>query len=350
MKTAIIFGLGSMGKRRIRDLISFGVEVIGYDIRKDRMTEAFNLFQIKTINDLSGIDRCRIDFAVICTPPDKHIFYYELCFTKKLFFFSEANIFTPKASWFIENEKKYGVKGFPSGTWRFHPAFIKLKELLVDNTTQLNSVRLNYTEFLPDWHPWEKYEDYYAGQEKTCAAREMVTFEFDALVFLFGRIDEVCCICGSTYPWKTNIKDFYNISFKFESGLTGSIVIELSSVVPKREIIISCFEKNYSLETSSDSTKTSQGSIAEYNYASDSWKYYYPESRKIKGGFDFEEVYTNEIEMFYNAISTKKLKYPKSWEDDRHLSNILFASEESDKKGKWIKIKDVENKYVGDKL
>ena len=46
MKIGVI-GLGSMGKRRIRNLIQLGFDdIVGYDLRHDRVEEVQNLYPV----------------------------------------------------------------------------------------------------------------------------------------------------------------------------------------------------------------------------------------------------------------------------------------------------------------
>jgi len=346
----VVIGLGSMGKRRVRDLKALGVKLYGYDIREDRCKEVENLFDIQTVQNLIQVTDLKPDFIVISTPPDTHYELYKFCFEQKIHFFSEANILTPAVSWFEKNELESTVYGIPSGSWRFHPSFLQLRKLINGMSLEINSIHLNYSEFLPDWHPWEEYDQFYAGQEKTYAAREMVPFEFDALTFLVGRIKKVNCVTGRTYPWKTKINDYYHIHFESETGIIGTLNIELSSIIPSRKLTISCYKKYYFLETSSDSSKTTQGSIAEYSIENNTWKYHFPETMRIKGGFDFEEMYTNEIKAFLLFIRNESKNYPKTWKDDRHLSDILYACELSNVEGKWVNIEDISDNYTGRKL
>ena len=67
----------------------------------------------------------------------------------------------------------------------FHPLFKKLKEE-VDRLGyhSINTVIYHYGGYLPSWHPWESYPEFYAGKKKTNAAREMVPFELQALTWL----------------------------------------------------------------------------------------------------------------------------------------------------------------------
>jgi len=49
----LVIGLGSMGKRRIRNLLKLGYkDIIGFDIRIDRINEVNKKYHIKSYFDL----------------------------------------------------------------------------------------------------------------------------------------------------------------------------------------------------------------------------------------------------------------------------------------------------------
>ena len=49
----IVVGLGSMGKRRVRNLIALGDnDIAGFDLREDRCLEANGKYGIKTFSDI----------------------------------------------------------------------------------------------------------------------------------------------------------------------------------------------------------------------------------------------------------------------------------------------------------
>ena len=71
---ALILGLGSMGKRRIRNLKYLGVDdITGYDTLPDRNEYARNTYGIETLDDLSWERVTAFDFVLLCTPPDLHM-------------------------------------------------------------------------------------------------------------------------------------------------------------------------------------------------------------------------------------------------------------------------------------
>ena len=42
-------------------------------------------------------------------------------------------------------------------------------------------------QYLPDWHPWESYKDFYVSKRATGAYREIVPFELAWLIDVLAR-------------------------------------------------------------------------------------------------------------------------------------------------------------------
>lgn len=340
MKMGVI-GLGSMGKRRVRDLLRLGCEVVGYDISEEKRKESEKMFAIKTALSFDELARQSIQAAVIATPPDCHVEYYEKCFAARVPFFSEAGIFTPQPSWFAERERSSGVSGYPSATWQHHPLFQLARETVVEQKTfgAIHSVHYHYGGYLPFWHPWEDYTAFYAGRKDTCAAREMVPFELEWLTFVFGPVEAVSALKGQLGIWKAEFADSYFLHLRFASGLRGTLNIELHQTAPFRFGTISCHSGQLKLDLL-------RHEIRQYDLATDSWKIRKMPGMKVLNSFNFEEIYFKEIESFFLSV-TEKRPYLKSWAEDRHLSDVLFAAERSAEESRWIQVRDVTNQYSG---
>src|SRR5262249_41975890 len=91
MKLAVI-GMGSMGKRRLRNLRAIGgVEVTGFDPRPDRVQEAAGLgFQARPLSELQTLRG--LDGLIISTPPDRHVEYLRKAVDARVPAFVEASV------------------------------------------------------------------------------------------------------------------------------------------------------------------------------------------------------------------------------------------------------------------
>jgi predicted dehydrogenase len=336
-----VIGFGSMGKRRVRDLLTLGHEIICLDLRPDRRAQAEEMFRVTTAPSFEDLLKAKPETLVISVPPDQHLSYYVNSFTAKLPFFSEANILTPKAEWFAQQEAESGVVGYPSATWQFYPLFKVLREHLEDvGSDKVNTVHYHYGGYLPLWHPWEAYDDFYAGRSRhLCAAREMVPFELEWLRWVFGPVKAVCAIYDRRAEWRTDIDDTYLLLLEFESGLQGTLIVELHQVAPFRIGRVACRQQSFLLDMATHE-------LRRYDLETDSWRFLKPPGIRSLGSFDFEQIYFAEIKSFIDALEGRSI-YPKSWAEDRHLSNVLYAAEESWRRRSWVTVTDVENAYDG---
>jgi len=88
-----IAGLGSMGKRRIRNLQALGYrDIIGYDIRDDRNKEAEEKYHIQTLDTNEDIAYDDFDAMIVSVPPDVHNLYVAQAVVYKKPVFVEASV------------------------------------------------------------------------------------------------------------------------------------------------------------------------------------------------------------------------------------------------------------------
>jgi predicted dehydrogenase len=315
-----------MGSRRVRDASALGHEVVGFDVRADRRRSATERFGIATFDSFEELADSAVEALVVSTPPDRHVSYYEWARDAGVPFFSEANILTPRPEWFE------GTRGFPSATWRFYPPLQALREELETAGRPL-TVHHHYGSFLPLWHPYESYDDFYAGRRReTSAAREMVPFELEWLTWLFGPVAAVTGWHGRRREWRTDIDDAYSLQLEFETGVVGTLLVELHQLQPLRHARVSCVDAAFDLDGRAHRL---------VRHVADGE----PSTVAVHDG-DFESVYHAELAAFLDAVGGAT-EYPKTWAQDRHLSDVLVAAEESARRGARVPVDEVADSYDG---
>jgi predicted dehydrogenase len=344
MRTGVA-GLGSMGRRRVRDLLALGHEVLGFDVRPDRCAAIGRDFGVATASSpedlLSGGAEGALDALVISTPPDRHVEYYERALRAGLPFFSEASIFTPAPAWFQERAADPAVLGCPSATMRFDPLVASLHERVTALPPDgIRSIHYAGGDHLPRWHPYERYDEFYAGAARTTSgARESVTFELDWICWLLGPVAKVQAIQRARGEWRTDIDDTYLLLLEFESGAVGTLAIELHQLAPFKTARLCHREQSFTLDL--------QGaSLIRHRLGPDGQAM---NERCGPGAVDRQQVYLREIQAFAAAVVAGH-PFPKSWAEDRHLSDILCAAELSERTGVRVRVADVHNAYMGTDL
>ena len=128
-----MIGLGSMGKRRVRNLKLVGVNSIaGFDIRTDRCAEAHEKYGIETYSDFNyAMDAFSPNVLVISTSPEHHMTYAWEGFERKISCFIEASVVDPERILKLHNlTKGTSLLMAPSCTMRYFPGPKKVKELI----------------------------------------------------------------------------------------------------------------------------------------------------------------------------------------------------------------------------
>jgi predicted dehydrogenase len=335
-----VAGLGSMGRRRVRDLLALGHQVLGFDVRADRCAAAGRDLGIPTVLSpqelLAGVDA-----LVVSTPPDRHVEYYERALPVGLPFFSEANILTPALAWFQARAADPAVLGYPSATMRFDPQVGLLRERLAALPADgVRSIHYAGGDYLPRWHPAEAYDEFYAGAARaTSGSRESVPFELDWICWMLGPVATVQAIQRTRGEWRTDIDDTYLLLLEFESGAVGSMVMELHQQAPFKILRLAHRQESYTLEPDG-------GGLVSHRLD--------PDDRVVNeaigpAGVDREQVYLSEIRAFVDAV-LEGGPYPKSWQEDRHLSDVLCAAELSEQSGARVRVADVHDAYSGTDL
>jgi predicted dehydrogenase len=335
-----VIGLGSMGSRRVRDLLAVGHEVRGFDLRADRNRRAAERFHIDTAASLPALLETRPDALVISTPPDQHAAGYRAAFAARLPFFSEANVLTPTPQWFAAEEHKARVRGYPSATWRFHaPLHTLAGTLSAAGAPRISVVHHEYADYLPRWHPWESYWEFYAGaRRETSAAREMVPFEFEWLCWLFGEVEEVSALVARVGEWRTDIEDSYFLQARFVGGVLATVRIELHRAAAARRALLCGSATSYQLDFNT-------AELERYDSATSAWAAV-PAAETAAASSEFEKIYAAEIAAFAAAVAGTT-EYPKSWAEDRHLSDVLVAAERSARERRAVRVAEVAATYDG---
>lgn len=319
----LIIGLGSMGKRRIRNLfVNNQKQIIGYDIRPDRMKEAEDKYGIQTIANLDGLKEKDYDVLIISTPPDQHGDYIRMALKQKKHFFVEHPISDDGYEDIFENKNADLVKA-PSCTLRFYTPIKMIKEILESGKIgKVLAFQYHMGQYLPDWHPWEDYREVYFSKKETSACREMLPFELIWLSWIFGsKVSDISGFIGKVSDLDMDADDIALAKVKYDNGIIGNMIIDVISRKPFRTLRVLGSEGVLDWERFDSVIKV-------YNVGSKETKnIIVPKGNPETGYVNEEEMYNDEIKTFLEAVGGKQ-KFPHSFEDSHHLLKKLYSFEE----------------------
>lgn len=319
----LVIGLGSMGKRRIRNLLALGQnDIAGFDPRKDRRDEVSKKFNILTFKDYeSSINNFKPEVLIISTSPSLHMEYAIPAAKEGLHCFIEASVVD------VENIKKLSqlVDGSntvvcPSCTMRYHPMPVIIRNLLSSNLIG-KPLNINYStgQYLPDWHPWEDINDFYVSKKETGGAREIVPFELTWLNEIFGNPIPLACASTKISDINADIDDIYHFILHYPENILASITIEVISR-PRATRNLSILGSEGKILFSSD-----EGFIKYIKVGDKDWTEISIESGTLEPGYiNPEEPYINELKDFLQALdSGNRFDFPNTLEKDIEVLELL---------------------------
>lgn len=305
-ENVMIVGLGSMGRRRIRLLQRFdkNLVLIGVDTNKTRRENVSENFKILTVSSMEkALELASVQYAFVCTSPLTHADIISFCLKNKLHVFSELNLVIDKYdenfSISHDNEKTL----FLSSTMLYRAEIMKLREIVGEHKK-----RINYTyhvgQYLPDWHPWENYMEYFVSDKRSNACREIFAIELPWIIDTFGKITNFYVVKNKISTLKIDYDDNYLLIIEHETGHKGTFTVDVVSRKPVRNLEV--FSEDIYLTWNG----TPEG-LAQYDPVNktQSTISLYKDVDKLDGYSDFvvENAYLDEIVDFFTQVRQKTI-------------------------------------------
>lgn len=238
MNIAVI-GLGSMGKRRIRLLKDEYPEItlIGVDGRIDRQEEVRSIFDLKTYTSLDeATGKENLDAVIISTSPISHEAIIRNALDNELHVFTEINLINDYYDEVMLIAKEKGRQLYLSSTF-LHRKEIQFIENKISDDKQV-TYRYHVGQYLPDWHPWESYKDFFVSNKKTNGCREIFAIELPWITSVFGNFKTVEVQRAKISTLELDYPDTYSLLVTHESGIQGTINVNIVSRESRRELQI----------------------------------------------------------------------------------------------------------------
>lgn len=315
----LVIGLGSMGKRRIRLIQKCykAIKVYGVDTCEARCKEVSEKFEVEGFNDLQeAIDKVKPLAAFVCTAPLSHQKIIDTLLKQHIHVFTELNLVKEGYEKWIKREKADPIL-FLSSTLIYRKDIQAIIQ-------QVSGKPVNYTyhsgQYLPDWHPWESYKDFFVGDKRTNGCREILAIELPWLVKAFGPIKRIYTMKGNLTSLELNYFDYYMLSIEHENGSKGSVCVDIVARKAMRRLEI--FSEKLHMFWEGTPQSLSQYDVE--NKEMKRIKTYEQVDRDARYCENIiENAYMDEIDIFIEAIISGK-------------NRCLYTLEEDFETLKWI--------------
>lgn len=323
---AIVCGLGSMGRRRIRILNRKfpDIRICAVDTDRKKLDSVNQETNSAHYDFFKAFRDFRPDIVFICTPPATHSGLAAFALENKAHVFSELNLVSDGYDEIQRAAKANSRVAFLSSTFLYHREIRWIIEN-VHNCGPL-SYRYHTGQYLPDWHPWEDYRSFFVAKKETSALREIMAIEFPWIFKAFGGVVDYRCMAHTLSELELDYPDSVHLIVKHESGHAGSISFDCVSAKPVRQLEV-YNDKNFIEWKGAPGTLT--------RYLNDK-----KETCPVKlyqdiiddaqfAEFIFDNPYEQEMHDFFEMIKNPALAPAHDYEKDKIIIDFIDRIENS---------------------
>jgi len=289
----LIAGLGSIGRRHLRNLESLGEkDIILYRTHKSTLAdEELQGYPIES--ELENALAHRPDAVIITNPTALHMQVAIPAAQAGCALFVEKPLTyrMDELSSIEDILKEQQNIFFSAFQFRFNPGLRKVRELLeTEDAGRPLSFNACWGEYLPDWHPWEDYRQSYAAQ-KGLGGGVVLTLchPLDYLRWMFGDPSEVYARAGNASDLELEVEDFADALVSFKNGVSGMLHLDYYRRDKRQDLEIVCSNATIFWDYASSAVKLT---------LSDGSSTVYP----APAGFDRNNMFLDEMVHFLRVL------------------------------------------------
>ena len=238
----LIVGLGSMGKRRARLAkgMDAGIQIVGVDSAESRRAEAVSLGLADAAypSIAEAAAAARPDAALVCTAPLSHGAIIGELLDLGLPVFTELNLVDDGYDANIAKAKAKGVPLFLSSTMLYRRETQYIKRRVAEFGRPVHYI-YHIGQYLPDWHPWENYKNFFVGNARTGGVREIFGIDLPWLLDAFGDVTAMAVQKDTISDLGLPYPDCVTLLLCHASGAQGVLAADVVS--PKAVRNFECF-------------------------------------------------------------------------------------------------------------
>ncbi len=228
---ALIVGLGSMGKRRIRLLkgIDPTVEIIGVDTSEERRQQVTDM-GYKAYSSIDEAAEEAPDLSFVCTSPLSHHSIIKSLLNYKINTFTELNLINDGYEELMTQARNQGTILFLSSTMLYRGEINYIINSVKDFKKPVSYI-YHVGQYLPDWHPWESYKNFFVSNKRTNGCRELFGIELPWIIETFGEIESVFSTADKLSDLEIDFPDRFFVTLTHKNGTKGVVAVDI--VCPK---------------------------------------------------------------------------------------------------------------------
>lgn len=291
----LIAGLGSIGRRHLRNLLALGEQdILLYRTHHSTLPdEELAPFPVET--DLADALAHNPDAVIVANPTALHLTVAIPAVAAGCHLFMEKPVDSKLDDnvYALQNMvDQAGIATLVGFQFRFHPVLVQLKAILDAETIgRPLTFRAHWGEYLPGWHPWEDYRHSYAARKDLGGGVvNTLCHPLDYVRWLFGEVHSLCAITGQLSDLEIDVEDVAEITLAFNSGVVGSVHLDYLQRPPAHWLEITGTQGHIRWDNATGIAKV-------YFVEGDRWESIHPPS-----GFERNSLFLEEMKHFLNLI------------------------------------------------
>ena len=328
MTRFLIAGLGSIGRRHLRNLVASG-ETDLVLLRSHRSTmpeDEVAGYPIET-NLQQALERWRPDAVIVSNPTALHLDVAipaaeagcSMLLEKPISHNLERLDVLQEA---VARTRARILMGFQL---RFHPCLVRARQLIqAGRLGRILSARVQFSEYLPAWHPWEDYRQGYAARSDLGGGVLLTQcHSLDYLPWLAGKVSAVWGSLAKLSDLDLEVEDTAEIGFRFQDGALGSLHIDYAQRPPSHRVEIGGTLGRVECDLQA-------GTMRYFDVAGNSW-----EEHRVPEGWERNDMFVQEIQNFLGMVSGRA-EPACTLEDGVAVMRLISAVQASNSSGRLI--------------
>lgn len=329
----LIAGLGSIGRRHLRNLQALGERnIVLYRSHLHQLPDD-DMRGLRVETDLSAALDCQPQAVIISNPTALHL---KVAIPAAL---AGCHILIEKPVSHTLDDiedlnavvKKSGSRILVGYQYRFHPGLKRVKQLLNSGVIGTPySARCHWGEYLPGWHPWEDYRQSYSARSELGGGVILtLSHPLDYLRWLFGEVEAVWAFSGRLGKLELEVEDTAEIGLHFASGLLASLHLDYNQRPPVHTLEVIGTDGVLSWDNA-------DGKVTLCSATSDRVQYF-----PVPIGFERNSMFLAEMNHFIK-VAGGEVDPVCSFDDGIKALKLCLAALQSAQEGKLIRFTEVE--------
>ena len=331
-KSILIVGAGSVGKRHARNLIAEGCKVAFVDPREDRRSELAGANVTGSYGDVeTALKTGQFDGAVIASPPSFHIAQSQTLLSAGLPLFLEKPVCPTLAeARKLEAALKQSGKPLVLGyTWRWWPPFTEVwRHLNARTIGDLRYVKFTLSAHLADWHPYERYQDFFMASATLGGGALLDESHWiDLLLWFFGEPDHITARIEKISSLEIDTDDNVDMLISYASGLRVGMHLDLYGRPHEKHI-------QFSGENGTMRWSEAPNEVAVWSTESNAWT-------QTKFEHERNDMFVGAIREYLSVLSGKAVKPTCQLSDGITVLRIIEAARRSSDEGRRVALAEI---------